>query len=228
MMSAEALKEQAAREAIKHVESGMTLGLGTGSTARYAILGVGEMLQRGEIKDVRAAATSVETERLATASGIPLMDIGAEGVDLAIDGMDEVTDALDVIKGLGGALLREKIVESRARTFILIGDVSKRVGYLGEKTPVPVEILPFGFGATQRDLEALGCHAVLRSAEGTPARSDNHNYIVDCHFGSVFDPPEIAAAMSQIPGVLEHGLFLGMAQTAYIADGERVIRLDHP
>ncbi len=227
-MSAEALKEQAAREAIKHVESGMTLGLGTGSTARYAILGIGEMLQRGEVKNIRAAATSVETERLATQGGIPLIDIGAEGVDLAIDGMDEVTDDLDVIKGLGGALLREKIVESRARTFILIGDASKRVTRLGEKTPVPVEVLPFGFGATQRDLEALGCRAVLRQRDDTPARSDNHNYIVDCHFDAAFDPPEIAAAISQVPGVLEHGLFLGMAKIAYIADGEHVLRLDRP
>ena len=227
-MSAEALKEQAAREAIKHVQSGMTLGLGTGSTARYAILGIGEMLRRGEVKDIRAAATSVETEQLATQGGIPLIDIGADGVDLAIDGMDEVTDDLDVIKGLGGALLREKIVESRARTFILIGDVSKRVTRLGKKTPVPVEILSFGFGATQRDLEALGCRAALRRRGGEPARSDNHNYIVDCHFDGAFDPPEVAAAMSQIPGVLEHGLFLGMAKVAYIADGERVLRLDRP
>jgi len=227
-MSAEALKEQAAREAIKHVESGMTLGLGTGSTARYAILGVGEMLRRGEVKDIRAAATSVETERLAAEGGIPLIDIGAEGVDLAIDGMDELTDALDAIKGLGGALLREKIVESRARTFILIGDVSKRVGRLGEKAPVPVEILPFGFGATRRDLGALGCRAVLRQKGGEPARSDNHNYIVDCYFDNPFDPPEVATAISVIPGVLEHGLFLGMASIAYVADGERVLRLDRP
>ena len=227
-MSAEALKEQAARAAIKHVESGMTVGLGTGSTARYAIIGIGEMLRRGEIKDIRAAATSLETERLAVEGGIPLIDIGAEGVDVAIDGMDEVTDNLDVIKGLGGALLREKIVESRARTFILIGDVSKRVGRLGEKTPVPVEILPFGFGATQKDLEALGCRAVLRHKDGEPARSDNRNLIVDCHFDNPFDPAEVATAISVIPGVLEHGLFLGMAKIAYIADGEQVLRLERP
>jgi ribose 5-phosphate isomerase A len=227
-MSAEALKEQAAREAIKHVESGMTVGLGTGSTARYAILGIAEMLRRGEIKDIRAAATSKETERLATEGGIPLFDIGAEGVDIAIDGMDEVVDNLDVIKGLGGALLREKIVESRARLFILIGDVSKRVGRLGEKTPVPVEILEFGFGATRGDLEKLGCRPVLREKDGVPARSDNHNLIVDCHFDAPFDPHEVAAAISQTPGVLEHGLFLDMAKLAYVADGERVLRLERP
>jgi ribose 5-phosphate isomerase A len=227
-MSAEALKEQAAREAVKHVESGMTVGLGTGSTARYAILGIAEMLRHGEIRDIRAAATSKETERLASEGGIPLFDIGAEGVDVAIDGMDEVTDNLDVIKGLGGALLREKIVESRARLFILIGDVSKRVSRLGEKTPVPVEILEFGFGATRKDLEKLGCRPVLREKNGTPARSDNHNLIVDCYFGTPFDPHEIAAAISQTPGVLEHGLFLDMAKLAYVADGERVLRLERP
>lgn len=227
-MSAEALKEQAAREAIRHVESGMTVGLGTGSTARYAIIGIGEMLRRGDIKNIRAAATSVETERLATESGIPLIDIGAEGVDVAIDGMDEVVDTLDVIKGLGGALLREKIVESRAHTFILIGDVSKRVSRLGEKTPVPTEILEFGFGATRKDLERLGCRPVLREKGGKPARSDNHNLIVDCHFDEPFDPHEIASAISETPGVLEHGLFLDMAKIAYVADGERVLRLDRP
>ena len=227
-MSAEALKEQAAKEAIKHVQSGMTLGLGTGSTARYAILGIGEMLRRGEVKDIRAAATSVETEKLAAQGGIPLIDIGADGVDLAIDGMDEVTDNLDVIKGLGGALLREKIVESRARTFILIGDVSKRVGHLGEKAPVPTEILEFGMSAARKELAGLGCRPVLRERDGKPVRSDNGNLLLDCHFDAPFNPPEVAVAMSQIPGVLEHGLFLGMAKIAYIADGERVLRLDRP
>lgn len=225
-MSAETLKEQAAREAIKHVESGMTLGLGTGSTARYAILSVGEMLRRGEVRDIRAAATSKATETLMAEVGIPLVELGEDGVDLAIDGMDEVTDGLDVIKGLGGALLREKIVEARARTLVLIGDVSKRVRYLGEKAPVPTEVLAFGFGATRRDLERLGCRPVLRERGGEPVRSDNGNLIVDCFFDAPFSPPEVSAAMNAVPGVLEHGMFLGMAKVAYIADGERVLRLE--
>ena len=227
-MSAEALKEQAAKEAVKHVRSGMTLGLGTGSTARYATIEVGEMLRRGDIKNIRAAVTSLETARLAREGGVPVIELGAEGVDLAIDGMDEVTDNLDVIKGLGGALLREKIVEARARTFILIGDVSKRVSYLGEKAPVPTEVLEFGMSAALKDLETLGCRPVLRERDGEPVRSDNGNLLLDCHFDAPFDPREIAAAMSQIPGVLEHGLFLGMANLAYIADGERVLRLERP
>lgn len=225
-MSAETLKEQAAREAIKHVESGMTLGLGTGSTARYAILGVGELLRQGKVENIRAAATSRATEQLMAEVGIPLVELGPEGVDLAIDGMDEVTDDLDVIKGLGGALLREKIVEARARTLVLIGDVSKRVRYLGEKAPVPTEVLAFGFGATLKDLERLGCRPRLRERGGEPVRSDNGNLIVDCFFDAPFSPPEMAAAMNATPGVLEHGMFLGMAKVAYIADGERVTRLE--
>lgn len=227
-MSAEALKKQAALEAVKHVTSGMTLGLGTGSTARYATIAIGEMISNGELKDIRAAVTSIETARLAREGGIPVIDLGTEGVDLAIDGMDEVTDNLDVIKGLGGALLREKIVEARARIFILIGDVSKRVAHLGEKAPVPTEVLEFGVGAAQKDLEALGCRPVLRERDGKPVRSDNGNLLVDCHFGVPFDPRNMAAAISQIPGVLEHGLFLGMANLAYIADGERVLCLERP
>ena len=227
-MSAEALKEQAAKEALKHVRSGMTLGLGTGSTARYATIGIGEMLKRGDVKDIRAAVTSTETERLAREGGVPVVELGAEGVDLAIDGMDEVTDNLEVIKGLGGALLREKIVEARARTFILIGDVSKRVGHLGEKAPVPTEVLEFGMSAARKDLENLGCRPVLREKNGRPVRSDNGNLLLDCYFDAPFDPLELATAMSQIPGVLEHGLFLGMAKLAYIADGERVLRLERP
>ena len=227
-MSAEALKKQAALEAIKHVKAGMTLGLGTGSTARYATVGIGEMLQRGELQDIRAAVTSLDTARLAQEGGIPLIELGAEGVDLAIDGMDEVTDTLDVIKGLGGALLREKIVEARARTFILIGDVSKRVSYLGEKAPVPTEVLEFGVGAAQKDLENLGCRPVLRERDGKPVRSDNGNLLLDCYFDAPFDPQQVATAMSQIPGVLEHGLFLGMADFAYIADETQVVRLERP
>ena len=110
--------------------------------------------------------------------------------------------------------------------FVLIGDVSKRVRYLGEKAPVPTEVLEFGFGATRRDLERLGCRPVLRERGGEPVRSDNGNLIVDCFFDAPFNPPEVAAAMNATPGVLEHGLFLGLAKVAYIADGERVLRLE--
>jgi ribose 5-phosphate isomerase A len=227
-MSAEALKEKAAQEAIKHVESGMRVGLGTGSTAKYAILGIAEMLKNGDIRDIKAAATSKETERLATEGGIPLFEIDGDGVDVAIDGMDEVAPNLDVIKGLGGALLREKIVESRAKLFVLIGDASKRVSRLGEKTPVPVEILQFGFDSTRKDLERLGCRPVLRERDGKPFVSDNGNPIVDCYFDEPFDTHAVALAISATPGVLEHGMFLDMAKIAYVAGDDGVIRLDRP
>lgn len=225
-MSAEQLKEQAAREAIKLVESGMRVGLGTGSTAKYAILGLGERLKNGEITDIIAAATSTETERLATEAGIPLFDIDDGGVDIAIDGMDEVIDNLDVIKGLGGALLREKIVEANAKRFILIGDVSKRVSHLGEKAPVPVEVLEFGINATRKQLEKFGCRPEIRMREGKQYYSDNGNPIIDCYFDAPFDTHKVAAGISATPGVLEHGLFLDMAELAFVADGEQVLRLE--
>lgn len=219
-VSAEAQKERAALEAVKHAQSGMVLGLGTGSTAKYVTLEVGRRLAAGELSDIRAAVTSKATEALARSLGIPVIELPRGGVDLAIDGMDEVTETLDAIKGLGGALLREKIVEARAERFILVGDASKRVHYLGERAPVPVEVLPFGQEAALRELEALGCRPVLRVTEDRPVETDNGNHLLDCHFSRPFDPQEMALAMSQIPGVLGHGLFLGLAHLAYLASDE--------
>jgi ribose 5-phosphate isomerase A len=225
-VSAEAQKRRAALEAVKHVQSNMTLGLGTGSTARYATEAVGEKLVSGEVEGVRAVATSKATAALAEHLGIPLTELGGAGVDLAIDGIDEVTDDLEAIKGLGGALAREKIVEARARTLILIGDSSKRVRRLGERAPVPVEVLPFGWEAAVSDLEALSCRAAPRCDEsGAFKTSDNGNYLIDCRFDAAFDAYEVAAAISVIPGVLEHGLFLGLAKLAYIATDEGVVEL---
>jgi ribose 5-phosphate isomerase A len=221
-VSAEAQKEQAAMSAVAHVESKMVLGLGTGSTAKYATLEIGRRLAAGELRDLRAAVTSEATGALARSLGIPVIDLPRGGVDLAIDGMDEVTGTLDAIKGLGGALLREKIVEARAARFILIGDASKRVRYLGERAPVPVEVLPFGLEAASRDLEALGCRPVLRLSGGRPVTTDNGHHLLDCHFSHPFDPQEVALAISQIPGVLGHGLFLGLAHLAYLASDDGV------
>jgi len=217
-MSAEAQKKQAALRAVEHVQNGMTLGLGTGSTARYATEAVGEKVRAGELTDLRAVPTSLATAALAEHLGIPLIELDERGVDLAIDGMDEVTDDLDAIKGLGGALMREKIVEARAHTLILVGDASKRVRHLGERAPVPVEVLPFGWQAAVRDLERLGCRPEPRVDEtGALSSSDNGNYLIDCHFRAPFNPSDVAAAMSAVPGVLGHGLFLGLASLAYIA-----------
>ena len=225
MADLEAQKEQAALKALEHIKSGMTVGLGTGSTAKYFIQALGQKLQAGELRDIVAVATSEATAAMAQDLGVPLQELDAEGVEVAIDGMDEVTLTLDAIKGLGGALAREKVVAMRAERFILIGDESKRVEYLGEKAPVPVEVLPFGWRAAQADLEKLGCKVVLRKKSGQVVLSDNGNVLLDCHFSEPFDATQIAVSMSIIPGVLDHGLFLGVAKLAYVATSEGVTEL---
>ena len=225
MTDLEAQKEQAALKALEHIKSGMTVGLGTGSTAKYLVQALGQKLKAGELRDIVAVATSEATAAMAQNLGIPLKELDASGVEVAIDGMDEVTPTLDAIKGLGGALAREKVVATRAERFILIGDESKRVDYLGEKAPVPVEVLPFGWRAAQADLEKLGCKVVLREKSGEIVMSDNGNLLLDCHFSEPFDAPQIDVSISIIPGVLDHGLFLGVAKLAYVATSEGVTEL---
>ena len=217
------LKKAAADAALNHVRSGMVLGLGTGSTARWVAGGIGERLARGDLADVVGVPTSRATQTLAQSSGVPLIDLPATGVDLAIDGMDEVDPHLDAIKGLGGALLREKIVAASAATFVLIGDASKPVKRLGERAPVPVEVLPFGVDRTTRRLETLETRPELRrDDEGHPVRSDNDHWIVDCHFDAERDARELGRQISEVPGVLEHGFFFDLAHIAYIATPEGV------
>ena len=222
MPNLEAQKKQAALKALEHIESGMRVGLGTGSTAKYLTQALGQKLSEGALRDIVAVPTSEATAGMARDLGIPLQDLSASGVDVAIDGMDEVTDALDAIKGLGGALAREKVVAARAKRFILIGDDTKRVRYLGEKAPVPVEVLPFGWQAARSDLAALGCEVVLREREGEVVKSDNGNLLLDCRFSEPFDAQEVGVQISVIPGVLEHGLFLGLAERAFVATPEEV------
>lgn len=226
-MSAEAQKQQVALAAVKHTQSGMKLGLGTGSTANYVIRALGKRLKEGSLKNIKGVPTSQATAELAESVGIPLTDLGS-GVDLAIDGIDEVTDALDATKGAGGALLREKIVEARSSILILIGDASKRVSRLGENFPIPVEVLQFGFEAAAGDLEKLGCRAALRERDGKPFLSDNGNYVIDCRFEAAFDAYEVGSAINDVPGVLEHGLFLGLASLVYIASEEGIVKLERP
>lgn len=221
----EAQKERAAFRALDYIESGMVVGLGTGSTAKYFIQGLGQRLKEGALQSVSAVPTSEATATMAKDLGISLQDLSKSGVDVAIDGMDEVTDTLDAIKGLGGALAREKVVAARATRFILIGDDTKRVSYLGEKAPVPVEVLPFGWRAARSDLAALGCEVVLREKEGEAVKSDNGNLLLDCHFSEPFDAQEVALRISVLPGVVEHGLFLGLAERAFVATAEEVTEL---
>ena len=226
MTDLEAQKKQAALKAADYIQSGMLLGLGTGSTAKYAIIALGERLREGQLKDIRAVATSRASEALAHEWQIPLFELDGERLDLAIDGMDELDPNLNAIKGLGGALTREKIVESCAKTFILIGDETKTVTRLGEKTPIPVEVIPFGWKATQRKLEALGLRPEMRLSGAEPFMTDNHNYVLHCHVTSEFTPAELASAMANIPGVVEHGLFLELASFAFVATEAGVLSFE--
>jgi ribose 5-phosphate isomerase A len=212
-------KQQAAQHALEFVQSGMALGLGTGSTATHMLRGLAVRLRDGRLRDVVGVPTSEGTAALARELGIPLVTLEARPqLDLAIDGADEIDTALNAIKGLGGALLREKIVAASAQRFVIVGDETKLVERLGAHAPLPVEVIPFGLPLCERRLAALGCVPTLRrAADGSPFRTDEDNVILDCRFDSIDDAPALAAAISAIPGVVGHGLFLGMAALALVA-----------
>jgi len=210
----EAQKRAAAGKALELVEAGMVLGLGTGSTARYFIEGVGRLVNQG--LDIRAVATSLDSRRRAESCGIPLLDEIAGVIDLTIDGADEIDPGLNCIKGRGGALLREKIVAHASRRFVLIADESKLVAELG-RGPVPVEVVPFLWQRTEHDVVALGGRSTVRGDGASPYRTDNGNFILDVMFDRVGEP--LAADLRRIPGVVGHGLFLRMAHAAIVAGG---------
>ncbi len=216
----EAHKQAAAERALELVRPGTIVGLGTGSTARYFIEGLAAQVRSG--LKVRAVATSLESRAQAEAGGIQITERTDGWLDLAVDGADEIDPAVNCVKGRGGALLREKIVAHASRRFVLIADESKLVGRLG-RGPVPVEVLPFLWEATSRSIESLGGQPELRMAAGQPFRSDNGNLILDTTFGSV--DAGLSAALHALPGVMEHGLFFGMARAAIIgsAAGVRVL-----
>jgi ribose 5-phosphate isomerase A len=216
----ESHKRAAAERALELVRPGMVVGLGTGSTARYFIEGLGRKV--GEGLKVQTVATSNESGRLAKAAGIPIADRITGELDLAVDGADEIDPAVNCIKGRGGALLREKIVAHASRRFVLVADESKLVGRLG-RGPVPVEILPFLWETTSRSIESLGGRPELRQAAGEPYRTDNGNLVLDTSFGMV--DAGLGLALHGIPGVIEHGLFFGLAKAAIIgsATGIRVM-----
>jgi len=226
-MNVEELKKKAAMASLRYVESGMRLGIGTGTTARWVVVYLGEKLRSGELENVSAVPTSLETERLAREHGVPLVELGPEGVDLAIDGADEIDPNLTLIKGRGGALLREKIVEAAAGRFIVIADASKRVDVLGSRAPLPIEAAIFGWRRTAAQIEGFGAKVSLRERDGEPQLSDNGNYLLDAEFGLIGDPAGLLTSLKLLPGVLEVGIFHGLADLAIIAgeDGvEEVLR----
>ncbi|ETN88623.1 MULTISPECIES: ribose-5-phosphate isomerase RpiA [Thermus] len=212
----ESYKKEAAHAAVAFVQDGMVVGLGTGSTARYAVLELARRLREGELRGVKGVPTSEATKDLALREGIPLVDLPPEGVDLAIDGADEIAPDLSLIKGLGGALLREKIVESNAKEFIVIADHTKKVSVLGRGV-VPVEIVPFGHLATLRAIRALGGEPELRMNGDEVYFTDGGHLIADVRFGPIGDPLGLHKALLEIPGVVETGIFVGLATRALVA-----------
>jgi ribose 5-phosphate isomerase A len=226
-MNTEELKRATGYRAAEYVQSGMVVGLGSGTTARYATLCLAEKLRSGGLHNIVGIPTSEATAELARQGGIPLTTLDEHpAIDLTIDGADEVDPRLNLIKGQGGAQLREKIVAFASRIEIIVVDSSKLVQKLGTLAPVPVEVIRFGWHSTQAALERTGGVVTLRLKAGVPFITDEGNYILDCRYNpAIVDPANLATAIKVIPGVVEHGLFLGMAQRVVVAspDGVQVL-----
>jgi ribose 5-phosphate isomerase A len=203
------LKRAAALRAVDYVKDGMIVGLGTGSTAKHMVIALGEKVKAG--MSLRGVPTSQETATLAKHCGIVLIDQDNRwAIDIAIDGADQVDPAFNLIKGGGGALLKEKIVAASAKQFIVLVDYTKRVPVLGGSFPLPIEVIPFGWGSTAREIESLTkSRVVLRERNGAPFKTEAGNLIVDAHLERIDRPKELEIALNYIPGVVETGLFVG-------------------
>jgi ribose 5-phosphate isomerase A len=212
--TADDLKRRAAEQGVQRIESGMLVGLGSGSTATLAIEALGQKLARGELRDIVGVPTSIRTKALAEALGIPLTTLDdRQHLDLTIDGADEADPRGDLIKGGGGALLWEKIVAVASRRYVIVVDETKVVRVLGERFPLPVEVVPFGWRTHLDAIVALGATPSLRvGGSGQPFVTDAGNYLIDCRFpNGMADPRQVDRVLRDRPGVVETGLFLGMA-----------------
>jgi ribose 5-phosphate isomerase A len=217
-------KEAAARASLRFVKDGQVVGLGTGSTAAYFIQLLGEQVKNG--LRIRGIPSSDRSREQAAAMGIPLTTLDeCQQIDVTVDGADEVDPQLRLIKGGGGALLREKIVASATRQLVIVADATKRVPVLG-KFPLPVEVIKFAQAVVARKIAALGAQVSLRrDANGAPFLTDENNHILDCRFGQIPDADRLARTLSDMPGVVEHGLFIGMANLVLVAKGSEIIEL---
>ena len=214
-------KQRSAEAACEYVKDGMIVGLGTGSTAEFAVKKIGELVRNG--LSIRGIPTSDATKILAESEGIPLIDFSETMfIDLTIDGADEIDASLNMIKGGGAALLREKIVASASREEIIIVSSSKLVQQLGA-FPLPVEVIPFGWQVVFNQLESLQGNPELRLKQGQPSVTDQGNFIVDCQFRKIENPEQLEQHLNMIPGVVENGLFINLCTQMIMADGENII-----
>lgn len=220
-------KQLAGEAAASWVKDGMLVGLGTGSTVYWTIQKLGQRVSQDGLR-IRGVATSTQTAELAQQLGIPLTTLEeVDKLDVAIDGADEFNAAFDLIKGGGGALVREKLVALAADRFVVVADESKQVDTLG-RFPLPVEVLPFAWNHTAQRIASLGCEPRLRERNGKPFVTDNGNYILDCPFGSIPSPSYLHKTLKQQPGVVETGLFVGLPSAIIVSDGETVQTLQRP
>jgi len=220
------LKQQAANQAVELVQPGMVLGLGSGTTALLAVRRLAEQLHAGRLRDIVGVPTSLGIEQEARRLQIPLTTLEEHSVlDLTIDGADEVDPQLNLIKGGGGALLREKIVAQASRQEIIIVDETKLVPVLGTRWTVPVEVIPFGWPSQAEYLKTLGAQITLRQQNGVVFKTDQGNLILDCQFGPIPDAYALATKLKTRTGIVEHGLFLDLASAVIVAGANGVRRL---
>lgn len=223
-MTIEELKYEAAKEAVKVIKSNTTIGLGTGSTANFAINIIAEKYKNGEIQNIKCISSSTNSEKLAKELGLPITTFDEmQEIDVTIDGADEVDDNLNLIKGGGGALLREKILAQASKTEIIIVDSRKTSKVLGEKWALPVEIVPFAYQNEKKYIESLGAKVTLRFKDEKPFITDEGNYIIDCNFGEILSPNKLADLLNKRAGIVEHGLFIDLCNTLIIANENGIV-----
>ena len=225
-MEREELKKLAAEKAVEQIEDGMIVGLGAGSTVEYAFRKLGEKVRDG--LKIQGIPSSIHTKRIAKEEQIPLTTLEENPeIDITIDGADEVDSNLNLIKGGGGALTREKIVLFNSKRVVIVVDDSKIVKCLGIDFSLPVEIVKFGWTSTKKTIEQLDCEAVLREVmEGEPFITDNGNYILDCEFDRIENPEQMEINLNMIPGVVENGLFIGLAHEIIVGGKQGVVTLE--
>lgn len=224
LLEQEEMKKIAAEKAVEYIKNDMVIGLGTGSTVEYAIKKIGKLVQDG--LKIKGVPTSMHTRKIANECKIPLTTLEENlAIDLTIDGADEVDSNLNLIKGGGGALTREKIIAYHSKKEIIVIDETKIVKALGVDFPLPVEVLKFGWAPTKKALEDFGCNVELRKIVGEPFITDNSNYILDCDFERIEDAEKLEKDINNIPGVLENGLFIGLIDEVIVGSKKGIMTL---